>query len=116
MTCNVRSPVMRRLLCFALGVLCAGASVAADGPALVDAAKDGDLTAVRSLLRQRVDPNQIAADGSTAVHWAVHRDDLGMLNALLVAGARPDPVTRYKIAPLSLAAQNGNATIIERLV
>ena len=92
------------------------ASLAADGPGLVDAARNGDLGAVRSLLKGGADPNQAAPDGSTAVHWAVHRDNLEMLNALLDAGARPDRVTRYKIAPLTLAAQNGNAALVERLL
>ena len=72
--------------------------------------------AVRSLLKGGADPNQAAPDGSTAVHWAVHGDNLAMLNALLDAGARPDRVTRYKVAPLTLAAQNGNAAIVERLL
>ena len=55
------------------------ASLAADGPGLVDAARNGDLGAVRSLLKGGADPNQAAPDGSTAVHWAVHRDNLDML-------------------------------------
>jgi hypothetical protein len=83
----------------ALGLLCAAASLAADGPGLVDAAKNGDANAVRSLLKSGADPNQAAPDGSTAVHWAVHGDNLAMLNALLDAGAKPDAVTRYRIAP-----------------
>jgi ankyrin repeat protein len=107
---------MRKLIGIALGVLFALASVSASGPALVDAAKNGDLGAVRSLLKGGADPNAAAADGSTAVHWAVHRDNLDMLNALLGAGAMPDLVTRYKIAPLTLAAQNGSAAIVERLL
>src|SRR5262245_39417322 len=108
--------MMRRLVGFALGLICAVGSLAADGPGLVDAARNGDLAAVRLLLGGRVDPNEAAPDGSTAVHWAVHRDNLDMLNALLAAGARPDPVTRYKVAPLTLAAQNGNAALVERLL
>jgi ankyrin repeat protein len=39
-----------------------------------------------------------------------------MLNAVLAGGAKPDAVTRYRIAPLTLAAQNGNAAIVERLL
>ena len=101
---------------FALGLLCASASLAADGPGLVDAARNGDVDAVRSLLKGGADPNQAAPDGSTAVHWAVHGDNLAMLNALLDAGAKPDGVTRYRIAPLTLAAQNGNAALVERLL
>ena len=107
---------MRRLIYFALGLLCAAASLAANGPALVDAARSGDLAAVRSLLNGGADPNAVAPDGSTAVHWAVHRDSLEMLNALLGAGARPDRPTRYNVAPLTLAAENGNALLIERLL
>jgi ankyrin repeat protein len=66
--------------------------------------------------RTAADPNQAAPDGSTAVHWAVHGDNLAMLNALLAAGAKPNVVTRYKVAPLTLAAQNGNAAVVERLL
>ena len=97
-------------------VLCASVSLAADGPGLVDAARNGNVDAVRALLKSGADPNQSAPDGSTAVHWAVHGDNLAMLNALLAAGAKPDSVTRYKIAPLTLAAQNGNAALVERLL
>ena len=100
----------------ALGLLCASASLVADGPGLVDAARNGNLDSVRSLLKSGADPNQAAPDGSTAVHWAVHGDNLAMLNALLDAGAKPNSVTRYRIAPLTLAAQNGNAVLVERLL
>ncbi len=100
----------------ALVVVCAAVSLAADGPTLVDAARNGNVDAVRALLTGGADPNQAAADGSTAVHWAVHGDHLAMLNVLLDAGATPDRITRYRIAPLTLAAQNGNAAIVERLL
>ena len=99
--------MMRKFACFALGLLCAGVPLVAAGPVLVDAARNGDLGAVSSLLKGGADPNEAAPDGSTAVHWAVHRDNLEILNALLAAGAKPDRLTRYKVAPLTLAAQNG---------
>ncbi len=108
--------MMRRFIGVVLGLLCTVASIGAGGPALVDAARNGDLAAVRSLLRGGADPNAAALDGSTALHWAVHRDSLAMVNALLTAGARADRLTRYKVAPLTLAAQNGDAAIVERLL
>jgi ankyrin repeat protein len=107
---------MRRLVGFAFVLLCASASLAASGPALVEAARNGELAAVLSLLEGGADPNEVAPDGATALHWAVHRDNLEILNALLDAGAKPDRVTRYNIAPLTLAAQNGNAALIDRLL
>ena len=116
MRVNLMVSTSVRGISVALGLLCASVSVAADGAALVDAARNGNLEVVRSLLKGGADPNQAAPDGSTAVHWAVHDDDAAMLNALLDAGAKPDAVTRYRIAPLTLAAQNGNAALVERLL
>lgn len=107
---------MRRLACVAVGLLCAGGALSASGPALVEAARIGDADAVRALLARGADPDEAAPDGSTAVHWAAHRDDLAMLDTLLAAGAVPDRLTRYQVAPLTLAAQNGNAPVIERLL
>jgi ankyrin repeat protein len=51
-------------------------AAAADAP-IVDAAKNRDMTTVRSLLKQRgVDVNATSADGTTALHWASHWGDL----------------------------------------
>ena len=47
----------------------------AGGPTLADAAKSGDLEAVRTLLRQRTDVNASGGDGMTALHWGAYRDD-----------------------------------------
>ncbi len=60
--------------------------------------------------------NAAASDGSTALHWAVHRDALDVVDLLLAAGANPKAANRYGVTPLSLAATNGNARIVERLL
>ena len=81
---------------------------------LIDAVKRGDADAVRALLEQAVDVNAAALDGTTALHWAVHRDDLQLVGALVDAGADATAVNRYHVAPLSLAAENGNAAITDK--
>jgi len=89
----------------------------AAGPApLVDAAKAGNVAAVRAELQKKADVNAAALDGSTALHWAVHRDALDVVDLLLAAGANPKAANRYGVTPLSLAATNGNAKIVERLL
>jgi ankyrin repeat protein len=84
---------------------------------LIDAVKDGDLTVVRAELRQRgVDVNAPEVDGTTALHWAVERDDLAMVEALLRAGANAKAVNRFGVSPLAPAATNGNAAMLELLI
>jgi ankyrin repeat protein len=62
------------------------------------------------------DVNSTAADGSTALHWAAHRDDLAMVDALLSTGAKADMASRYNVVPLTLAAQNGSVAMVQRLL
>src|SRR5580700_9929609 len=90
-----------------LGALTLSASPG--GAALVDAAKKADQQAVRSLLKnQTTDVNTPSADGTTALHWAVNRGDLDMVDLLLASGANVKAANRYGVQPLSLAAENGN--------
>ena len=65
---------------------------------------------------KHADVNAAEADGTTALHWAVHRDDLETVDLLLAAGANRGRPTRYGVTPLHLAATNGNAAIVERLL
>ena len=50
---------------------------------VADAARDGDIEAVRALLGQQADPNVPRLDGSTALHWAVNADDQAMAEMLI---------------------------------
>src|SRR5690349_12928835 len=79
---------------------------AAGGSPLIDAVKRQDAAAVRTLLARHTDVNASEPDGSTALHWAVQRDDVVLVRQLLRAGARPTIATRFNVTPLHLAAVN----------
>ena len=87
-----------------------------DDVALVEAAEKGDALAVRTLLTKGADVNAPSPDGTTALHWAVHNDELDMANALVRAGANAGVANRYGATPLLLACTNGNASIVETLL
>jgi len=112
---------MTRLRCFGLGiapVVLATSLLAASSPdvRLVEAVKNADHAAIQSLLPQHVDLTATDTDGSTALHWAVRRDDLDTANLLLRGGANVKAVNRYGVTPLSLASINGNAPMIAALL
>src|SRR5262245_39989255 len=85
-------------------------------PALVTAAREGDIATVRALLAKRVNVNEQARDGATAVLWAVHRSDLVMVRALVTAGANVNTPNRYGVAPLLEASRTGNTPMIAELL
>ncbi len=93
-------------------------SIGAAAPAipLIDAVKQADRAAVRALLQRQVDVNLPEPDGMTALHWAVHLDDVETADLLIRAGANVKAANRYGVMPLSLASANGNAAMVERLL
>ncbi len=60
--------------------------------------------------------SKVDADGTTPLHWAVHRNDLKAAASLIKAGADVNAANRYGVPPLSLAATNGNAAMLELLL
>jgi uncharacterized protein len=85
-------------------------------PAVVVAARDGDFDAVRTLLAKRVDVNEPARDGSTALLWAVHNSDVRMARALIAAGANFTKSNRYGVTPLLEASRTGDTPMIAELL
>ena len=96
-----------------LGILISTAVSAATPVSLIDAVKAGDAQSVRALLKQRINVNLAEADGMTALHWAARANDLETAQLLLRSGANAKALNRYGVTPLSLAAENGNAALIE---
>ncbi len=89
---------------------------AAVNPPLVEAAKNQDREAVRSLLKENVDVNSAQPDGATALAWAAHWDDLETAELLIGAGADLNAANDYGVTPLFLACSNRNAAMVEKLL
>src|SRR5688572_7670418 len=83
---------------------------------LVDAVKAGDRAAAIAMIERRVDVNAAEADGTTALHWAVQRNDLDLVERLIRAGANAKAKNEYGASPMSEAAVIGNAAVLERLL
>jgi ankyrin repeat protein len=83
---------------------------------LVDSVKQGNASLVRTLLREHADVNDADRDGTTALHWAVHNDDLPTVELLIRARSNVKAANRYGVLPLTLACITGNAAIAERLL
>ncbi len=103
----------------ALGLVWLSLSTSAFGASdrpLIEAVRDGDVERVRALLAAQADPNTPDLDGTTALHWAAHRDDVVTAELLLRAGARPDAGNRYGATAVLVAATSGNAAMLELLL
>ena len=109
---------VRSVLCAALlSLLCTVGLEAASGDLrLVEAADSGDRGAVWSLLQEQADVNAAQPDGTTALAWAAHWDDLEMAELLIAANADANAANEYGVTPLSLACTNGSAAMVEKLL
>ena len=70
---------------------------------LVAAVKAQDVAAVRLLLRHKVAVNATEGDGTTALHWAVRRNNRLITEALVAAGADVHATNDYGVTSLWLA-------------
>ncbi|HVG54678.1 MAG TPA: ankyrin repeat domain-containing protein [Vicinamibacterales bacterium] len=86
------------------------------GVPLIEAVKAGDTEAVRALVAARADVNVAEVDGTTALHWAVHFDNLAAADLLIRAGGNVGAPNRYGVTPLWLACINGNEAMVEKLL
>ena len=99
-----------------LCVLCGGASVRAATSDLADAVMKRDTFAVRAQLQKKTDVNVPQNDGTTALMWAVRYDDLDTADVLIRAGAKVATANRDGATPLELAAMNGSAAMLQKLI
>jgi ankyrin repeat protein len=60
--------------------------------------------------------NVAQVDGSTALHWAVYRDDLDAADRLIRAGARIDAPNPEGTTPMAMACTYGSVSMINKLI
>ena len=103
--------------CTCLALLAPAATLAAAGESpLIAAIRAGRTDLTRSLLRQKVDVNTPQSDGATALHWAVHLDDLATVDLLLNAGAQASVADDTGVTPLYLSCMHRHAAMVQRLL
>ena len=97
-------------------LMAVGASAANPDLRLVNAAKDQDTQQVRTLLSGHPDVNTPSEDGSTALLWAAHWNDLKTAELLIRAGANANAANDFRMTPLAQACTNGNADLVALLL
>ena len=93
----------------------AGAAFAAD-PEVVEAVKNQDRERMLNLVWAKVNLNARGEDGSTALLWAAHWNDLETAALFIRAGADPEIANDLKMTPLSEACTNASAEMIALLI
>ena len=88
----------------------------AAGSPLIAAARTADTTRARASLSAGADVNDRYGDGTTALHWAAHRDAADLVAVLLEAGADVNAADDHGVTPLALACLNGSTEIVETLL
>jgi uncharacterized protein len=104
------------ILAFLLTLLAVTPAVLAADLRLVEAARNQDQPQIRTLLNQHIDVNLRAEDGSTALLWAAHWNDLATAELLIRAGADANAANDFRMTPLSQACTNGSARFVELLL
>jgi cytohesin len=87
-----------------------------DGARFVNQACWAALLCGCAALGAAAEPGEVDGDGTTALHWAVHRGDVRAAQALLAAGADANAANRYGVRPAYLAAENGDAAMMSALL
>jgi ankyrin repeat protein len=77
---------------------------------------NGDTSALRALLQRKADVNAARADGATALHWAVYRDNPEAADLLIAAGANVNAATREGVTPLTMASLYGSMPMVGKLL
>jgi uncharacterized protein len=100
----------------AAGALALLGASSAFATSLLDAARHGDHAAAVAELGHGAEANAKAADGTTALHWAVYHDDADLVARLIKAGADVNAANDYGSTPLTEAVTAGDTAVVKRLL
>ena len=92
------------------------AAAGSGDPPLVEAARKQDQRAIRVFLNEKIDVNARSSDGSTALLWLSHGNDVDSSDLLLRAGADPNLANDFRMTPLSEACTNSSAALVRLLL
>jgi len=112
----MRARLQQAALALAVSLALGQARAVETLPPLVDAAKTGNQARALALVAEGAGLDEAAADGTTALHWAVQAADRKLVAALLEAGANANAANRYGMTPQHLAAINGDAATLRLLL
>lgn len=71
---------------------------------------------MRTLIKAGADVNAAQPDGSTALLWVAHWNDLEAADLLIAAHANVNTANDRGVTPLALAAENASAVMVEKLL
>src|SRR5579864_9097908 len=97
--CWARNLPLMLLMIFGLGSF--GTAAETSDSRLVEAARQQDQKAVRTLVAQKADVNARSSDGSTALLWLAHWNDTETADLVLRAGADANAANDFRTMPLS---------------
>ncbi len=81
-----------------------------------EAAKEGDLAKVKSLIAEGSDVNVRDENGLTPLHLAAYRGHKDVAELLILKGANVNAVNNVKVTPLHWAAYRGHKDVAELLI
>ncbi|MBB6015491.1 ankyrin repeat domain-containing protein [Deinococcus radiopugnans] len=83
---------------------------------VLQAAENGDLEQLQTLLRAGASANAADSTGRTALTWAAKGDHVAVARALIAAGAKPDPQDNGRSNALLVTGETGSVAMLREVL